>query len=41
MNNSPQHLLLIDIDLHQRPPKKRKITYNESDDTIVQRQGIL
>ncbi len=30
-----------EIDLHQKPPKKRKITYNESDDTIVQKQGIL
>ncbi|CAF0815126.1 unnamed protein product [Rotaria sordida] len=25
-----------DIDLHQKPPKKRKITYNENDDTIEQ-----
>jgi hypothetical protein len=30
-----------DNDLHQKPPKKRKITYNESDDTIVQKQGIF
>jgi len=29
-----------DIDLHQKPPKKRKITYNENDDTIEQ-QTIL
>jgi hypothetical protein len=29
-----------DIDLHQKPPKKRKITYNENDDTIEQ-QAIL
>ena len=33
-----------DIDLHQKPPKKRKITYNENDDTIehhtiLQKQG--
>ncbi|CAF1020195.1 unnamed protein product [Rotaria sp. Silwood1] len=27
-------------DLHQRPPKKRKITYNESDDTIIHRQDL-
>ena len=26
-------------DLHQKPPKKRKITYNEYDDTIIQKQG--
>ena len=29
-----------DIDLHQKPPKKRKITYNENDDTI-EHQSIL
>lgn len=29
-----------DIDLHQKPPKKRKITYNENDDTIEQ-QTVL
>jgi transcription factor AP-4 len=29
-----------EIDLHQKPPKKRKITYNENDDTIDQ-QTIL
>jgi hypothetical protein len=28
-----------DIDLHQKPPKKRKITYNESDEAIIQKQG--
>jgi hypothetical protein len=28
------------IDLHQKPPKKRKITYNENDDTI-EHQTIL
>ena len=33
-----------DIDIHQKPPKKRKITYNENDDTIeqqtiIQKQG--
>jgi hypothetical protein len=28
-----------DVDLHQKPPKKRKITYNESDETIIQKQG--
>ncbi|CAF0952154.1 unnamed protein product [Rotaria sordida] len=27
-------------DLHQRPPKKRKITYNESDDTIMHKQDL-
>jgi hypothetical protein len=35
-----------DVDLHQKPPKKRKITYNENDDTIeqhtiIQKQGII
>jgi hypothetical protein len=34
------------IDLHQKPPKKRKITYNENDDTIehqtiLQKQGKI
>ncbi|CAF1405244.1 unnamed protein product [Adineta ricciae] len=29
-----------EIDLHQKPPKKRKITYNESDDTIIQRSDL-
>ncbi|CAF1461043.1 unnamed protein product [Rotaria sp. Silwood1] len=29
-----------DIDLHQKPPKKRKITYNENDDTIEQQTII-
>lgn len=28
--------MLHDIDLHQKPPKKRKITYNENDDIIEQ-----
>ncbi|CAF2092410.1 unnamed protein product [Rotaria magnacalcarata] len=27
-------------DLHHRPPKKRKITYNESDDTIIHKQDL-
>ncbi|CAF4864410.1 unnamed protein product, partial [Rotaria magnacalcarata] len=26
--------------LHHRPPKKRKITYNESDDTIIHKQDL-
>ena len=35
-----------DVDLHQKPPKKRKITYNENDDTIeqqttIQKHGII
>jgi hypothetical protein len=29
-----------DIDLHQKPPKKRKITYNESDEAIIQKQDL-
>ncbi|CAM4922207.1 unnamed protein product [Rotaria socialis] len=29
-----------DVDLHQKPPKKRKITYNENDDTIEQHSII-
>ncbi|CAF3858962.1 unnamed protein product [Rotaria sp. Silwood2] len=29
-----------DVDLHQKPPKKRKITYNENDDTIEQQTII-
>jgi hypothetical protein len=29
-----------DVDLHQKPPKKRKITYNENDDTIEQQTTI-
>jgi hypothetical protein len=36
----PQHTTSHDIDLHQKPPKKRKITYNENDDTIEQ-QSII
>ena len=32
INSSLSH----DIDLHQKPPKKRKITYNENDDIIEQ-----
>jgi len=36
-----QQATSYDIDLHQKPPKKRKITYNESDEIIVQKQGIL
>jgi hypothetical protein len=28
-----------DIDLHQKPPKKRKITYNETNETSIQKQG--
>ncbi|CAF0994724.1 unnamed protein product [Adineta ricciae] len=31
---------LHDVDLHQKPPKKRKITYNEDDDTIEQQTMI-
>ncbi|CAF4522408.1 unnamed protein product [Rotaria sp. Silwood2] len=27
-------------DLYQKPPKKRKITYNESDDTIIHKQDL-
>ena len=42
----PQHTTSHDIDLHQKPPKKRKITYNENDDTIeqqtiIQKHGII
>jgi hypothetical protein len=39
----PQPITSIthDIDLHQKPPKKRKITYNESDDTITHKQGNI
>jgi hypothetical protein len=36
----PTGAITHDIDLHQRPPKKRKITYNEDDDTINQIPGI-
>ena len=40
--NSSTH----DIDLHHKPPKKRKITYNENDDlieppTTIPKQGIF
>lgn len=34
-----QQATSYDIDLHQRPPKKRKITYNESDDNPLDRAG--
>ncbi|UJR08946.1 hypothetical protein I4U23_013198 [Adineta vaga] len=36
----PTAVITHDIDLHQKPPKKRKITYNESDDTIIQRSDL-
>jgi hypothetical protein len=36
----PTAAITHDIDLHQRPPKKRKITYNEDDDAINQIPGI-
>ena len=31
----------FDIDLHQRPPKKRKITYNETEDNPLDRSGRI
>ncbi|CAF0879838.1 unnamed protein product [Adineta steineri] len=36
----PKITMTHDSDLHQKPPKKRKITYNESDDTIIQRSDL-
>ena len=34
-----QQATSYDVDLHQKPPKKRKITYNENEEDIVQKQG--
>ena len=37
-NNS---LLPHEIEFHQKPPKKRKITYNEDEEILLQKQGRI